>query len=33
MEKGPSTYAEYWTNEYAEVNHFYAHGYDRDIHI
>lgn len=28
MEKGPSTYAEYWTNEYAEVNHFYAHGYD-----
>ena len=28
MEKGPSTYAEYWTSEYAEVNHFYAHGYD-----
>lgn len=28
MEKGPSTYAEYWTNEYAEVNHFYAHWYD-----
>lgn len=30
MEKGPSTYAEYWTNEYAEVNHFYAHGYDME---
>ena len=28
MEKGPSTYAEYWTSEYAEVNHFYAHEYD-----
>jgi len=22
MEKGPSTYAEYWTSEYAEVKHF-----------
>ncbi len=28
MEKGPSTYAEYWIYEYAEVNHFYFHGYD-----
>lgn len=28
MEKGPSTYAEYCTSEYSEVNHFYSHGYD-----
>ena len=28
MEKGPSIYAEYWTSEYNEVNHFYSHGYD-----
>ena len=28
MEKGPSTYAEYWTSPYAEVNHFYYHAYD-----
>lgn len=28
MEKGPSTYAEYWTSPYAEVNHFYFHAYD-----
>lgn len=28
MEKGPSTFAEYWTSPYAEVNHFYFHGYD-----
>ena len=26
MEKGPSVYAEYWTSEYNEVYHFYAHG-------
>lgn len=25
MEKGPSTYAEYWTSPYEEVNHFYFH--------
>lgn len=25
MEKGPSTYAEYWTSPYNEVNHFYFH--------
>ena len=32
MEKGPSTFAQYWTSEYEEVNHFYFHadefGYD-----
>lgn len=28
MEKGPITYAEYWASEYAEVNHFYSHGYN-----
>lgn len=27
MEKGPSTYAEYWTSEYAEVDHFDRHGF------
>ena len=27
MEKGPSTYAEYWTSEYSEVDHFDRHGY------
>ena len=26
MEKGPSTYAEYWTSEYAEVEHYKRHG-------
>lgn len=26
MEKGPSTYAEYWTSPYAEVDHFDRHG-------
>lgn len=35
MEKGPSTFAEYWTSEYSEVNHFYKHGeemgYENDI--
>ena len=25
MEIGPSTYAEYWTSPYEEVNHFYFH--------
>ncbi len=25
MEKGPSEFAEYWTSEYEEVNHFYFH--------
>lgn len=25
MEKGPSTYAEYWTSPYREVEHFYSH--------
>ena len=25
MEKGPSTYAEYWISPYEEVNHFYYH--------
>ncbi len=28
MEKGPITYAEYWTSKYAEVNHFYSYGYN-----
>lgn len=27
MEKGPSTYAEYWTSEYNEVKHFERHGW------
>ena len=27
MEKGPSTYAEYWTSPYAEVDHFDRHGF------
>lgn len=27
MEKGPSTYAEYWTSEYNEIKHFYEHGW------
>ena len=27
MEKGPSTYAEYWTSEYFEADHFDRHGY------
>ena len=26
MEKGPSTYAEYWTSTYAEVKHYIRHG-------
>ena len=26
MEKGPSTYAEYWTSPYAEVEHYIRHG-------
>ena len=26
MEKGPSTYAEYWTSPYAEVEHYTRHG-------
>ena len=26
MEKGPSTYAEYWTSPYAEIDHFDRHG-------
>ncbi len=26
MEKGPSTYAEYWTSEYTEVEHYKRHG-------
>lgn len=25
MEKGPSTFAEYWISPYEEVNHFYFH--------
>ena len=35
MEKGPSTFAEYWTNEYSEIYHFNEHGeemgYENDI--
>ena len=27
MEKGPSTYAEYWTSPYNEVKHFNDHGW------
>ena len=27
MEKGPSTYAEYWTSSYNEVEHFGRHGW------
>lgn len=27
MEKGPSTYAEYWTSPYNEVEHFTRHGW------
>ena len=27
MEKGPSTYAEYWTSPYNEVKHFNEHGW------
>ena len=27
MEKGPSTYAEYWTSPYNEVEHFGRHGW------
>ena len=26
MEKGPSTFGEYWTSEYEEVKHFNIHG-------
>lgn len=26
MEKGPSTFAEYWTSEYSEIYHFNKHG-------
>lgn len=26
MEKGPSTFAEYWTSEYSEIYHFYEQG-------
>ena len=26
MEKGPSTYAQYWTSEYNEIKHFRDHG-------
>ena len=36
MEKGPSTYAEYWTNPYAEVEHYKRHGkqmgFENNIH-
>jgi len=35
MEKGPSTFAKYWTNEYSEIYHFNEHGeemgYENDI--
>lgn len=35
MEKGPSTFAEYWTSEYNEIVHFKKHGkqmgYDNNI--
>ena len=31
MEKGPSTYAEYWTSPYNEVEHFARHGWQMDI--
>ena len=27
MEKGPSTYAEYWTSPYNAVKHFNDHGW------
>ena len=27
MEKGPSTYAEYWTSPYNEIKHFNDHGW------
>ena len=27
MEKGPSTYAEYWTSPFNEVEHFVRHGW------
>ena len=35
MEKGPSTYAEYWTSEYSEVIHFKhakEFGFDKITH-
>ena len=28
MEKGPSTFAEYWTSEYLEIRHFNDHGHE-----
>lgn len=28
MEKGPSTYAEYWTSEFREIKHFYDHAHE-----
>ena len=27
MEKGPSTFAQYWTSEYNEMKHFLEHGW------